>query len=403
MLFPKEESWSLQEVNRISVIKQLVDGHITAKEAAEQLSMSERQVWRMKLRMKAEGRTSVRHRNKGKKPHNRIDDAERNRLMKIFMEWKYKCDEGLNASHFCDILKRDYKIIYSRQTCWRLLKSYGMITLTKKPRKHRTRRQRKDQEGDCLYLDGSPHRWFGEKYPSSTLLLCTDDATSKALWGVFVQEENRNGCFEVAYEVMTRFGIPRSFWLDRASQFVTTRGEGARFTQRALPTQWQEAMYALGVRCIFANSPQARGRGERANGTFQGRLIAELQYRGICSMNDGTKYLNQIFIPEYNERFSVPASNSVPAWKTPPVGVDLRTILSARYERLVLNDNTVKHDGIRYQLLPLKGSGSFARDRVEIQEWYDGTYHVMHQRHGDLRYQATKETGRKKQIQEYSP
>jgi transposase len=390
MLGLEEEVWTLKEINRVSTVKQAIDGHITVREAAEHLQMSERQVWRLKRQVKARGAAGIKHGNKDRVPHNKLGQEERDELMKIFMDWKHKCDEGLNASHFCDILKRDHQIVYSRQTLWRLLKSYGMITVRHK-RKHRTRRQRREQEGDILFLDGSPHRWFGEKYPSSTLLLCTDDATSKALWGIFVPEENRNGCFEVAYEVMMKYGIPRSFWLDRASQFITTRGKGVHVTQSELPTHWQDAMQVLGVRCMFASSPQARGRGERANGTFQGRLIAELQYRRIRTNAGGTKFLNEQFIPEYNKRFAIPAANPVSAWRRLPQNVDLKMILSARHERRVLNDNTVKHAGIRYQILKMNGVRTFAREKVEVQEWFDGSFHVVHPCHGDLKYEATKE------------
>ena len=391
MLGLEETRWTLKEINRVAIIKQAIDGHITVLEAAEHLRMSERQVWRMKARVKSEGSTGIKHRNQRRVPHNRLGQEDRDELMMIFMEWKHKCGDGLNASHFCDILKRDHQIVYSRQTLWRLLKSHGMITVTRRSRKHRTRRQRREQEGDILYLDGSPHHWFGEQHSRSTLILCTDDATSKALWGVFVPEENRNGCFEVAYQVMINYGIPRSFWLDRASQFITTRGEGLHFKQHAQSTHWQDAMHVLGVRCIFASSPQARGRGERANGTFQGRLIAELQYRGIHTNESATKYVNEHFIPEYNARFAVPATNQVVAWRRPPMNVDLRMILSARHERRVLNDNTVKHEGIRYQIKKMNGVRTFARDKVEVQEWFDGTFHLIHQRHGELKYDATKE------------
>lgn len=391
MLGLRETSWSLKEVNRIAIIKQALDGHVTVKEAAEHLQMSERQIWRLKSRMKAEGKVGIKHKNQQRTPHNKLSPSERELILRVFMEWKYKCGDGVNASHLCDILKRDHQIVFSRQTCWRLLKSYGLLSITRIKRKHRTRRQRREQEGDVLYLDGSPHHWFGERFKKSTLLLCTDDATSKALWGVFVPEESRNGCFEVALAVMTNYGIPRSFWLDRASQFITTRGEGLHFKQTALPTHWQEAMSTLGVRCMFASSPQARGRGERANGTFQGRLIAELQYRSISNNIEGTKYLNEIFIPEYNARFAVPAANPIAAWRRPPSGVDLRMILSARHDRRVLNDNTVKHEGVRYQILKMNGVRTFARDQVEVQEWYDGSFHLVHRQYGDLKYEATKE------------
>ncbi len=141
MLGVAREDWTLKEVNRVAMIKQAVDGHITVRDAAEHLGMSERQVQRLKARVKSEGSVGIRHRNKGKIPHNRLSQEGRDELMKIFMEWKHKCDDGLNASHFCDILKRDHQIVYSRQTLWRLLKCYGMVAITRQARKHRTRRQ----------------------------------------------------------------------------------------------------------------------------------------------------------------------------------------------------------------------------------------------------------------------
>jgi transposase len=398
MFGAEETSWTLKEINQISIIRQAMDGHVTVKEAAAHLGLSERQVWRMKSRVKAQGAIGLKHGNYKRSPHNKLSPSERELILRVFMDWKYKCGDGVNASHLCDILKRDHQIVFSRQTCWRLLKSHGLIGITKVKRKHRTRRQRREQEGDVLYLDGSPHRWFGESHSKTTLLLCTDDATSKALWGIFVPEENRNGCFEVAYEVMKRYGIPRSFWLDRASQFITTRGEGLHFKQSALPTHWQEAMSILGVRCMFASSPQARGRGERANGTFQGRLIAELQYRSIKTMAEATKYLNSVFIPEYNERFAVPSVNPTVAWRRAPADVDLRMILAARHERRVLNDNTVKHEGVRYQIKKMNGVRTFARDHVEVQEWFDGSFHVVHRQHGDLKYEAEKEHRKQKPL-----
>lgn len=385
------QRWTTEEMKRANYIKQCCDGHITTKELARLLELSERQAWRVKKKMRSSGLISVRHGNSARQPRNKTPLETRNKILEVFLDWKRETDEGLNASHLCDILKRDHNIKVSRWSCWRLLKQQSLFLNTRRVRKHRKKRDRREQEGDLLYLDGSPHRWFGEKYPKATLLLCTDDATSKALGAMFVQEENRNGCFEVTYNVMKKYGLPRSFWLDRASQFITTRGEGVCNKQSVLPTHWQNAMYELGVRLIFANSPQARGRGERANGTFQDRLAAELQYRKIRTLEGGTKFLNEVFIPEYNERFAVPASNSVTAWRSIPKDLDLRCILAARDSRKVLNDNTVKHDGVRYQLLQKPGVRTFARDEVEVQEWYDGTFHVVHPRYGDLKYEAKRE------------
>lgn len=389
----------LIEMKKALILENWINQVMTGKEAAEKLEVSYRQAKRLKKIYQREGALGLVHKGKNKVPANKLKLEIKDKLLEVFLDWKRNTDDGLNASHLSDILLRDHEIKVSRQTCWRILKSYGLQIRTRKVRKYRKRRERREQMGDILYLDGSPHRWFGEKHPKATLVLCTDDATTRALWAVFVPEENRNACFEVAYEVMTRFGIPMNFWLDRASQFITTRGEGVRNPQSELPTHWQNAMYNLGVRNIFAHSPQARGRGERANGTFQDRLCAELQYRGLSDLKQATFFVNEVFIPEYNKKFAVEPKNSEGLWRKPPEGIDLRYILCARTDRRVHNDNTVKHNGRRYQLLRVPGERTWAGMTVEVQDWFDGNVHIVTKNLKDIPFTEIKSPPRYKRIE----
>lgn len=391
--------FGVKEMRKVLVIDKVVSQTMTVVEAAKELGLSKRQVLRLKKQFKCEGATACVHKNKGKSPKHAIGKSLKEKVLEVFLDWKRQTDDGLNASHLCDILLRDHAIKVSRQTTWRILKSNGLQIKTRRVRKYRKRRERREQMGDILYLDGSPHRWFGAAHDKATLILCTDDATSRALWAVFVKEENRNACFEVAYEVFTRFGIPMNFWLDRASQFITTRGEGVRNPQSELPTHWQNAMYNLGVRNIFAHSPQARGRGERANGTFQDRLCSELQYRGINDYKRANFFVNEIFIPAYNKKFAVEPQNPEGIWRKPPDGIDLRYVLCARTERRVQNDNTIKHHGKKYQLLRKPGEQSYAGRTLEVQEWFDGTLHIVNRSLQEFPYQEIKTQPRYKRIE----
>ena len=95
-----------------------------------------------------------------------------------------------------------------------------------------------------LFLNGSPHRWYGDE--KSTLLLSTDDATGKPLYGLFQKEEDLDGCFSVCQKVFTQYGLPGSFYLDRASHFTTTRHGGVHVNQSdQKPTQFERAMSEL--------------------------------------------------------------------------------------------------------------------------------------------------------------
>ena len=68
-------------------------------------------------------------------------------------------------------------------------------------------------------------------------------------------------------------------------------------------------MDELGVQLIFAQSPQAKGRVERAAGTFQDRLVAELRLAGATTIDDANHVLEG-FLPRFNNRFKVPARQS---------------------------------------------------------------------------------------------
>jgi len=143
-------------------------------------------------------------------------------------------------------------------------------------------------------------------------------------------------------------------------------------------------MQTLAVKLIFANSPQARGRGERINGTFQDRLAAELQHHHITDLAGATDYLNRVFIPKYAKRFGVKPRDASTAFRPIPEGLDLRTVLCAKSTREVANDNTISYQGRFYQLKPNTRSVAIAGSQVSVQEWFDGSIHVRHERAGTI-------------------
>ena len=182
-----------------------------------------------------------------------------------------------------------------------------------------------------------------------------------------------------------KYGLPHSFYLDRASQFKTTRYGGLHsLQQREEPTQFQRAMDEFGVQIIFSYSPQARGRIERMNGTFQDRLVAELDRHAITSIPEANRYLNQYFIPSRRKRFAVKPRETQPAWRAFPKTVDLLDTLCVKEERTVNHDNTVSYQGKIYQLYPTRHRNHFVKAKVEVRQRPDGKVHVYHPRWGKL-------------------
>lgn len=363
-----------EEVKRYGVIAAALEGKMTNREAAAAMGVSIRQVKRIRSRVAKEGPSGVRHGNRDR-PSRRAFPAEIKEQVTALAREKYF---DFNFSHLAEMLEEQEEIKVSRETLRKWLRPEGFGGKVRKQRIHRKRRKRSEKEGHMLFLDGSPHQWFGQE--KSTLLLATDDSTGKPLYGLFQKEEDLNGCFQVCREVFTRFGRPSVFYLDRASQFKTTRVK----SDPVPPTQFQRAMSELGIRLIFAYSPQARGRGERINRTFQDRLVAELRLKKIIASDKATKYLNRIFIPKYGRLFGATPEDVEPAWRPLPGNTDIRNILCRRYEAKVNYDNTVSVEGQAIQLSPTKTRLSFAKASVTVNRWLDGSWHVFHHTVGEV-------------------
>jgi hypothetical protein len=154
-------------------------------------------------------------------------------------------------------------------------------------------------------------------------------------------------------------------------------------------------MTTLGVGLIFADSPQARGRGERINGSFQGRLVAEFRHQGIQDAPAATDYLNRLFIPKYVRRFGIAPRESGPAFRPIPRNTDLRRVLCAKHPRTVANDDTISFTHHCYQLLLTNRRLCLVGEKVTVQEWFDGSVHIFHPRVGEIPFRLTRDAQRR--------
>lgn len=353
----------------------LLTGRINNHEAAAALNLSIRQIKRIKKRVKEKGLEGVVHGNRNRPSARAL--ACKDRVIELVKATYY----DFNFTHLSEELLNKENISVSRETLRLWLRPLGYGGKVRKKPHHRKRRKRSEKEGQMLFLDGSPHRWFGDK--PSTLILSTDDATGKPLHGLFREEEDLDGCFRVCLKVFRKYGLPVKFYLDRASQFTTTRHGGLHVSQKDTePTQFERAMDELGVQLVFAHSPQARGRGERINQTFQDRLVSELRLHSITTPEGATRYLNETFIPKYGKRFGVKPEDETPSWRKAPF--DLENILCRRFQRKVTNDNAVSVKSQTIQLLPTRTRRHFVKATVWVNLWTDGSWHVIHPLHGEI-------------------
>ena len=173
-------------------------------------------------------------------------------------------------------------------------------------------------------MDGSHHPWLGDQVPPFTLLIAVDDATGTVANALFCEKEEAYTYFLLIQDLVQSVGIPIALYVDRHGVFRHTPGFGLPGTA----TQFSRAMDELGIQMIFALSPQAKGRVERAAGTFQDRLVTELRLAGASSIGEANGVLGQ-FLPRYNRRFRVPPQcsrdslNVVGRWDCGIVGMNL--------------------------------------------------------------------------------
>jgi hypothetical protein len=155
------------------------------------------------------------------------------------------------------------------------------------------------------------------------------------------------------HDVFTTEGLPLALYTDRASwAFHTPKAAGP--VDKTHLTQVGRALAQLGVEHIPAYSPQARGRSERLNRTFQERLVNELRIAGITTLVEANAYLRDVFIPRYNETFGRSPRDPEPAWVA--LGnADLDQILCHEETRVVGQDNTVPVDALALQVAKQPG------------------------------------------------
>jgi transposase len=363
---------TMKEQTRLQIMNGVVGREWTVAEAAQVLGVSERHTWRLLSRYRDEGVAALAHGNRGRIPCNATPTAVQTQIITMARE-RYA---GINHTHLTELMAERDEIKLSRSTVRRILTGAGLASHGhRQPRQHRYRRQRMPQEGMLIQIDGSHHLWLGEDGPWLTLLLAVDDATGTVPYALFREQEDTEGYLRLMKGIIESHGIPLAVYSDRYFVFCYSKrgnepGE-ASIIDRGKPTQFGRAMHELGITQVFARSPEAKGRVERANGTFQDRLVAEMRLAGVHTLAEANTFL-EAFLPRYNARFGVPATLLESAYRPVEQGKDVNGNLCLKEWRRVGKDNTVQYHGQTLQLFPGKGRRSYARTRVEVQERLDG-------------------------------
>jgi transposase len=362
-----------REQARLQILNRVLAGRSTVAEAATMLGVSERHGWRLLARYRAEGAAALVHGNRGRPPAHRLAEPLRQRVRDLAATTY----AGVNHTHLTELLAEREGIALSRSAVRRILAAAGQRSpRRRRPPQHRSRRDRARQAGMLLQVDGSRHAWLGDRGPRLAALAAIDDATGEVVGAAFREQEDAHGYFLILQQVLRAQGIPLALYSDRHGIFQRLPTEKETIEEQLAgarqPTQVGRALRHLGIELILAHSPQAKGRVERLWGTWQDRLVTELRLAGAATLADANRVL-AAFLPAFNARFRVPATEDGPAYRPVPKNLCIEGILCFTYHYTVARDNTVRFGGHTLQLLPAPPRRSFAHQRVEVQERLDGS------------------------------
>jgi transposase len=361
-----ERAMKVQEV-----ITRAMSGTISWLQAAEIIGISPRSMRRWRMQYEKRGYDGLLDRRRGTPSPRAAPFEEVQRVLQLYRE-KY---QGFNGRHFHEIARREHGVKLSYSYVKKALQTAGLLKKKRARGRHRLRREPKACLGEMLHLDGSPHAWLSlVPEQRQTLIAVLDDATSRLLHAELFDSESVLSVMTALHEVIQTHGLPMSLYTDRAGWAAYTPKAGGPFDPTRL-TQVGRALKRLGVEHIRAYSPQARGRGERANRTLQDRLVNELRVEGIRTSKAANAYLKDTFIARYNEAFARPPRDTASAFVSVN-GTDLDQILCSEEERTVGKDNTVAIDGLKLQVSKQLGRRSCEGLRVVVRHHHNGTHSI---------------------------
>lgn len=334
-----------KDVLRSQVMAQVLEGKLDQAGAAARLGITVRQVKRLKRRMVEEGTEGLLSKKRGKPSNRRTPPDVLAKAVSLI--GTHYADFGPTLA--CEKLSEVHKLELSVETVRQAMLGAGLWTARRgaKARTH-AMRERRARRGELIQIDGSPHDWFEGRAPRCCLLVFIDDATSELMALRFVDHETTLDYMGLLEEHILNHGLPAALYSDRHSIFQVNKGDKKNVSDAQ--TQFARALEQLGIEGIQANSPQAKGRVERANQTLQDRLVKEMRLHEISSQEAANAWLPQ-YIRDFNRRFTVVPARADDA-HVPYAGTHdaLRRILSVHTPRRLSSNLSCQYDGLLYQV-----------------------------------------------------
>ena len=361
---------SAAEVSRFDTLMRLDRGEIRPVDAMALLGLERSQLYRLLKRFRRDGAAGLVSRKRGRPSNRRFSDAFRDQVVGIVRE-RY-ADFGPTLA--CEYLAEHHGITLSRETLRQMLMAAGVwkAKVAKRARLHQSR-YRRECRGELIQVDGSDHDWFEGRGPRCTLLVYIDDATSELMHLEMAESESAFSYMRATRSYLERHGKPVAFYSDKHSVFrnnnATADSDGMTHLGRALDK--------LGIEIICANSPQAKGRVERANGTLQDRLVKAMRLEGISTIDEANAFLPS-YMARHNRQFARTPFDPRDLHRPLAPHENIEAEMVWREQRTVTAALTLHYNKALFILEPNRTSQALARKRVEVCEYPDGRIEIRH-------------------------
>lgn len=365
-----------KEQKTYDTIAKIMNNELTRKEAMFELHKSRQQIYNLIKVYNEQGIDGFVHKNRGRAPVNKLNSQLIKEIENLYLDEYY----DYNFEAFYDELsenkkyKGKYDISYSSLHMYFLnddiispvahketIKLYNeklnnainkkedvqeeklelfqsrQIAFEKAHIRRSSNRYAFGQEGQ---MDASPKIWFGDVI--THLHLAVDKGTKKVLFGWFEYEEITRAYFILLYNIIINYGIPKRIKTDNRTTFSNQENE-------VNTTQFGRICIELGIELITTSIATAKANVERENKTFKDRLIAELRHEDITNIDEANRYLNEVFIPKMNKKFSYEIDERTSMMKQNNYSEqELNLIISERTIRIIDNASSIKYGNKYY-------------------------------------------------------
>jgi hypothetical protein len=363
---------SAKELNRLEILGRVLERRLTQTQAAQQLGLSVRQVERLCRKLRVEGPRGLVSQKRGRVSNRRLPSELRERTLLLVQS----CYSDFGPTLAAEKLRECHGVIVSVETLRRwMIDAEFWLPRSQRDRRVHQPRHRRSCVGELIQIDGCDHAWFEDRSPKCTLLVYVDDATSRLMELRFVASESTFDYFAATRSYLERHGKPVTFYSDQATVFRATASEARK---EGGSTQFGRALLELNIDIVCANTPQAKGRVERAHLTLQDRLVKELRLLGISTPEAANAYAPE-FMAAYNERFGKDPRSDHNAHRPVRDDEDLARIFSWQEDRKISRELTIHYRRGVYLIESSPETLALRGQRCRVHAYADGRIELRHE------------------------